>query len=110
MFFSKQLRRVRRARKFAGAQQNTLLEIELEGIVAITLHTVTQSLTVATDREAGVQVIDMLGQALRERRQLLQREVRDLLESWQENEVLRGRKASLNPPPAASLPVATMDA
>ncbi len=92
MFCSKQLRRVRRVRKFARAQQNTLLEMELEGIVAITLHTVTQSLTVATEREAGVQIIDMLSQALRERRQLLQTEIRALLENWEENERLHVRK------------------
>lgn len=104
MSYSKQLRQIRRARKAARAQQNKLLAMELEGIVAITLHTVTQSLTVATEREGGVQVIDMLGQALRERRQLLQIEARDLLENWQESEALRAPKASLNPPPAAPLP------
>jgi hypothetical protein len=92
MWYSKQLRQVRRARKSARAQQHKLLEMELEGIVAITLHSVTQSLTVATEREAGVQVIDLLGQALRERRQVLKTEARDLLENWEESERLHVRK------------------
>jgi hypothetical protein len=92
MWYSKQLRQVRRARKSARAQQYKLLEMELEGIVAITLHSVTQSLTVATEREAGVQVIDLLGQALRERRQILKAETRDLLENWEESERLHVRK------------------
>ena len=55
MWYSKQLRQVRRARQAARAQQHQLLEMELEGIVAITLHAVTQSLTVATERAAGAQ-------------------------------------------------------
>ena len=92
MWYSKQLRQVRRARKSARAQQHKLLEMELEGIVAITLHSVTQSLTVATEREAGVQVIDLLGQALRERRQVLKTEAQDLLENWEESERLHVRK------------------
>ena len=63
MWYSKQLRQVRRARKVARTQQHQLLDMELEGIVALTLHSVTRMLTVATEREAGVQVIDLLGQA-----------------------------------------------
>ena len=97
MWYTKQLRQVRRARKSARAQQHKLLEMELEGVVAITLHTVSQSLTVATERESGVQVIDLLGQALRERRQFLQTEARALLENWEESERLQARKERLLP-------------
>ena len=74
--------------------------MELEGIVALTLHSVTRSLTVATEREAGVQVIDLLGQALRERRQILKKEAQQLRHDWQESETLRVRKghSRLNQP------------
>ena len=89
MWYSKQLRLVRRARKVARNQQHQLLALELDGIVAITLHSATQSLTVATEREAGVQVIDLLGQALRDRRRLLQTEIRQLRRDWQESDDLR---------------------
>jgi hypothetical protein len=97
MWYSKQLRQVRRARKLARAQQHQLLALELEGLVAITLHSVTQTLTVATERETGVQVIDLLGQALRERRQLLKKEARQLRHDWQESETLRVRKGLSRP-------------
>lgn len=97
MWYSKQLRQVRRARKAARAQQHRLLAMELEGIVALTLHSVTQSLTVVTERETGVQVIDLLGQALRERRQLLQTEAQQLRQDWSESELLRARKGPAQP-------------
>ena len=58
MWYSKQLRQVRRARQAARAQQHQLLEMELEGIVALTLHSVTQSLTVPIERAAGTQVVE----------------------------------------------------
>ena len=110
MWYSKQLRQVRRARQAARAQQHQLLEMELEGIVAITLHAVTQSLTVATERAAGAQVVEALREALRDRRQVLKTEARQLRQDWQESETLRARKALLSQPSAAPLPVAIPDA
>ena len=97
MWYSKQLRQVRRARQAARAQQHQLLALELEGIVALTLHSVTRTLTVATEREAGVQVIDLLGQVLRERRQVLKKEAWQLRHDWQESETLRVRKGPSRP-------------
>ena len=94
MWYSKQLRKVRRARKVARAQQHQLLNLELEGLVALTLHSTTRTLTVPIERTAGVQVIDLLGQALRERRQVLKAEARQLRQDWQESETLRGRGPS----------------
>ena len=106
MWYSKQLRQVRRARQAARAQQHQLLEMELEGIVALTLHSVTQSLTVATERAAGAQVVEALREALRDRRQVLKTEARQLRQDWQGSETLRARKAPLSQPFAAPLPVA----
>lgn len=99
MRYSKQLRQIRRARKVARTQQYQLLALELDGIVALTLHSATQTLTVATEREAGVQVIDLLGQVLRERRQFLKQEARELSRNWQESETLRARKGLPFPDP-----------
>lgn len=94
MWYSKQLRKVRHAHKVARAQQHELLTLELEGVVAITLHSTTQTLTVPVGRTAGVQVIDLLGQALRERRQVLKEEARQLRQDWQESETLRVQSPS----------------
>ena len=110
MWYSKQLRQVRRARQAARAQQHQLLAMELEGIVAITLHAVTQSLTVATERAVGAQVVEALREALRGRRQVLKTEARQLRQDWQGSEMLRARKAPLSQPFAAPLPVAAPDA
>ena len=60
MCYRKHLRQVRRARHRAKVQQRTLLTLELEGFVALTLHTVTETLTVPIDREVGAQVADTL--------------------------------------------------
>ncbi|OWP61535.1 hypothetical protein CDA63_18910 [Hymenobacter amundsenii] len=95
MWYSKQLRQIRRARKVARAQQHQLLALELDGIVAITMHSVTQALTVAVERAAGAQVVDTLREALRERRQALKTEAQQLRQDWQESEALRVRKKPL---------------
>ena len=97
MWYSKQLRQVRRARKEARAQQHQLVALELEGIVALTLHSVTQTLTVPIERAAGAQVVDTLREALRERRQVLKTEARQLLQDWWESEMLRARKENASP-------------
>jgi len=110
MWYSKQLRQVRRARQAARAQQHQLLEMELEGIVALTLHSVTQSLTVPIERAAGTQVVEALREALRDRRQVLKTEARQLRQDWQESETLRARTTPLSQPFAAPLPVAAPDA
>ena len=97
MWYSKQLRQVRRVRKVARAQQHQLLVLELEGIVAITLHSATQTLTVPIERAAGAQVVDTLREALRERRRVLKTEARQLHQDWQESETLRARKEKSRP-------------
>ena len=110
MWYSKQLRQVRRARQAARAQQHQLLEMELEGIVALTLHAATRTLRVPIERAAGAQVVEALREALRDRRQVLKTEARQLRQDWQESETLRARKAPLSQPFAAPLPVAAPDA
>ncbi len=92
MWYSKQLRLVRRARKVARTQQHRLLDLELEGIVALTLHSATRTLLVPIERTAGAQVVDTLREVLRERRGALKMEARQLRRDWQESETLRVRK------------------
>ena len=110
MWYSKQLRLVRRARKVARNQQHQLLALELDGIVAITLHSATRTLTIATERTAGAQVVDTLREALRDRRRLLQTETCQLRRDRQESDDLRTRKSPPGPPFAVPLPAAAPDA
>jgi hypothetical protein len=45
MWYKQQLKRVRQARKAVKQQQDQLLVLELEGVVAIQLHTLTSTLS-----------------------------------------------------------------
>ena len=85
MWYSKQLRLVRRARRAARAQQYLLFALELEGIVALTLHSATGRLTIPIERAAGAQVVDTLLQTLRARHRALKTEAQQLREDWQES-------------------------
>lgn len=93
MWYSKQLRLVRQARRAAKTQQYQLLALELQGITAITLYAGTQELTIAIERTAGAQVVDTLNETLRDRRRALKAEARQLRHDWQESEDLRARRA-----------------
>jgi hypothetical protein len=104
MCYRKHLRQVRRARRRAKAQQRALLTMELEGFVALTLHTVTQTLTVPIERAVGAQVADTLREALRERRRALKTEAGQLRRDGGENAYRQGKAC---PAPAAHPPAAT---
>lgn len=93
MWYSKQLRLVRRARRAAKTQQRELLALELAGLTAVTLHAGPQHLTIGIERAAGAQVVDTLNEALRERRRALQAEARQLHQDWQESVMLRARSS-----------------
>jgi hypothetical protein len=101
MCYRKHLRQVRRARRRAKAQQRALLTLELEGFVALTLHTVTETLTVPIEREVGAQVADTLREALRERRRALKTEAGQLRRDGGENAYRQG-KAQAAPALAAT--------
>lgn len=103
MCYRKHLRQVRHARRRAKAQQQALLALELEGFVALTLHTVTETLTVPIEREIGAQVADTLREALRERRRTLKTEARQLRRDGGENAYRQGKT---RPAPAARPPAA----
>ena len=106
MWYSKQLRLVRRARKAARTQQHQLHSLELEGLVALTLHSATRTLLVPIELTAGAQVVDTLREVLRERRRALKTEARQLRRDWQESETLRARQGQPSPDqPLAGEPV-----
>ena len=90
MWYRRHLRELRRARRQAKAQQRALLILELEGFVALTLHTVTGKVTVPIERAVGAQVADALRETLRERRRALQAEAKQLRRDGGENEYRRG--------------------
>jgi hypothetical protein len=85
MWYQRQRRQLKRARRQARAQQQLLFELETEGIVALTLHTVSRTLTVAVERETGAQTADALREALRDRRRQLKAEARQLRRAGTEN-------------------------
>ena len=101
MWYSKQLRQVRHARRVAKRQQHQLLALELEGITAITLHAAARIVTIPVERPAGSQVVDTLREALRDRRRTLKIEARQLRQDWQESETLRARAGRTSQPAAS---------
>lgn len=70
---------MRRAGKALRAQQRQVLTIELEGLVVLTLHSVTASLTVPLDGDTAALLVSLLLEVLRERRQQLRHEAAELL-------------------------------
>ena len=110
MCYRKHLRQVRRARRRAKVQQRTLLALELEGFVALTLHTVTETLTVPIEREVGAQVADTLREALRERRRTLKTEAGQLRRDGGENAYRQGKARTVPvAQPTAAPPQPTKD-
>ncbi len=110
MCYRKHLRQVRRARRQAKAQQRALLTLELEGFVALTLHTVTSTLTIPIEREIGAQVADTLREALRERRRTLKTEAGQLRRDGGENAYRQGKAhPAARLPAAPTSPIGSMD-
>ena len=104
MWYKKQLKLVRRARRLAKHQQQQLVRLELEGRLTLHLHSLTNSLTLPLSAAVGAQLADVLREALRDRRQLLQAEARQLEDDWRESQQLRARdKATLRAAKAAAV-------
>jgi hypothetical protein len=94
------LRYLRRAQKQAKRQMRQLTKLDISGLTAVTLHAHTRQVTVMLASATGAPFTDALREALRERRQALQAEARQLLATWLEDEPLRDQSA-----PAAGLPL-----
>lgn len=95
------LKHLRRAGKLARRQQRQLAKFQLAGITAVTLHTHAQHLTIALERLTGATLVDVLREALRDRRQACVAEARQVLQAWLADEQLEGR---LLPPEPPALP------
>jgi hypothetical protein len=91
MSHRRDLKYLRRAQKQAKRQMRQLTKLELTGLTAVTLHAHNRQVTVTLVSATGAPFTDALRQALRERRQALQAEARQLLITWQEDEQLCDR-------------------
>lgn len=101
MSYRRDLKQLRRASKLARRQQRQLANLELAGLTAVTLHAHTQHLTIAIERLTGAPLVDVLREALRDRRQACEAEARQVHQTWLEDELLEGR---LIPPAPSPLP------
>jgi hypothetical protein len=99
MSYRRDLKYLRRAQKQAKHQMRQLAKLELTGLTAITLHAHTRQVTVMIASATGAPFTDALREALRERRQALQAEARQLLATWLEDEQLRDQSALAAEPP-----------
>jgi hypothetical protein len=95
MWYKQQLKRVRQARKLVKRQQDQLLVLELEGIVAVQLHTLTSTLSLPISREVASQLADVLREALSDRRAQLKKEAKQLTHDQQESQELKAAKRQL---------------
>jgi hypothetical protein len=101
MSHRRDLRLLRHARKLVKRQQRQLAALELTGITAVTLHAHDQQVTIAVVCSTGAPFTDTLREVLRDRRQALWTETRQLLRVWLEDEQLRDRP---DPTPGSQLP------
>jgi hypothetical protein len=95
MWYKQQLKRVRQARKLVKHQQDHLLTIELEGVVAVQLHTLTSTLALPISREVASQLADVLREALSDRRTQLKAEAKQLTHDQRESQELRAADKAL---------------
>lgn len=94
MWYNRHMRRLRRARQLIKAQQQQLLELEVNGFVALTVHSLTQSVTVTVEHSVVMQAADLLREALHSQRRKFKVEARQLLHDWNESEIINARKNS----------------
>ncbi len=99
MSYRRDLKRLRRARQQLKRQRHALVALELEGIVTLTLHAVTQSLTLALQPETRDELVDLLLGAIRQRRLTLRAEAARARQDWQQ---MLDRPPQLTAPDEAS--------
>lgn len=88
MWYSKQLRRLRKARQALKGQQQALADLELEGFVALTIHSLTRSITVPVEASVVAQAVDLLREEIRSRRRSFKIDARQLRRNWREHDIL----------------------
>jgi len=87
--YKKQLKRVKCARRAVKRQQGLLAEMELEGVVGVSFHTLTRSVTIGVGKEVGSQAMDACREALRERLRQLKGEAERLRLDWRESREIK---------------------
>jgi hypothetical protein len=95
MWYKQQLKRVRQARQLVKRQQDQLLILELEGVVAFQLHTLTGTLSLPISREVASQLADVLREALSDRRAQLKKEAKQLTHDQRESQELQATDKAL---------------
>jgi hypothetical protein len=92
MWYKKHLKQVRRAHRKAKQQQNQLLKLELAGVVALSLHTLQETLVLPISMpDVMAPIADALREALRTRRKQLKVEAEQLQADWHKSQQLRER-------------------
>jgi hypothetical protein len=90
MWYKKHLQQIRLARRQAKEQQNQLLKLELTGVIALSLHTLQETLVLPiTTQDVMAPIADALREALRTRRQQLKVEAEQLQADWHDSQQLR---------------------
>ena len=84
MSYRLDLKRLRHARRQLKRQRYAIAALGLEGIVALTLHSVTRSLTFTLQPETRDELVDLLLEAIRQRRLALRAEATRTREDWQQ--------------------------
>lgn len=93
--YKKQLKRVKCARRVVKRQQALLAEMELEGLVGVSFHTLTRSVTIGVGREGSSQAVDACREALHQRILQLKREMERLDLDWRESREMKVRDKKL---------------
>jgi hypothetical protein len=102
MSYRRDLKRLRRARQQLKRQRHALVALELEGIVTLTLHSVARSLTLAIQAETRDDLVDLLLEAISQRRLILQAEAVRAREDWQQALDRRQRPSAPDEPSDSS--------
>jgi hypothetical protein len=91
MSYQPTLRALRSARKALKRQQRLLQQLELDGFVALSFHTLTGTLTLPLTGHLIAQAAHECHEVLRERRQQLKESATQLQHDGQENDTQRQR-------------------
>lgn len=93
--YKAQLKRVCATRRALRAHQDQLHTMELEGVLSITLSSLTNSLSLPISAATASALVDVLREALRSRNKELKLQTRTLRQDLAESQELAARDAAL---------------
>ena len=97
MSYRRDRKRLRRAQRQLQRQRRRLLDLDTEGLLTLTLHSLTRSLTLTLDPNTCSEVVDVLLAQLRERRRELAAQLAQVQEDQQATPPLGGIAGLLGP-------------